>query len=426
MGNRRIEGIGMSFLEEARALEPAAHIANLIGEARKTLDSVKQPTRKDEDWRLLKLAPLFSKKFGAASDAKFEDSLKIPEAASCLLRVQNGRVVLSGSDLSGLSEGVFVGSLEEAPSYVFEALEKRKSSPFENEYFDLLNRASLADVACVYIEKDTVQESPIHISYSSVGEDFSCSPRLIIISKMGSKATVVETWEGKGAYFNLPSTECVVHENATLKHIRLQHDDLASTHIARLATQIEKGSTYDSLSLSFGASLSRNDVFVSHYGSGSFSRIDGLAVVCGKQVADTHSTIDNRSPHCESHQLHKCVADDSSHTIFNGRILVQKDAQRIDAYQLNRNLLLSDKAKINTKPQLEILADDVRCSHGATVGQLDSEQLFYLESRGLEHEQARALLTYAFAAEVVSSIEIPSLKAHIETHIRNAIEKEGK
>ncbi len=417
----------MNFLEEACAQEPAAHIANFIGEARETLQSVAQPTRKDEDWRLIKLAPLFSKTFSATPKAMdFTESIKIPEAEKCLLSIRNGKVVLSASNLSELSEGVFVGSLEEAPSYVFEALEKRKTSPFDTEYFDLLNRASLSDIACVYIEKDCVQEAPIHVSYSSVGEDLSSSTRLVIIAQNGSKATVVETWEGKGAYFNLPVTECVVDENATLKHIRLQHDDLESTHIARLASQVEKGSTYDSLSLSFGASLSRNDVAVSHFGSGSFSRIDGLAVVGGKQVADTHSTIDNRSPHCESHQLHKCVADDASHTIFNGRILVQQDAQRIDAYQLNRNLLLSDKAKVNTKPQLEILADDVKCSHGATVGQLDNEQLFYLESRGLGHEQARALLTYAFAAEVVSSIEIPSLKKHIETHIKNCIDQAGK
>ena len=413
----------MNFLEDARTAPPLAHVAGFINDARQAFAKVRPPTRKDEDWRLLKLKPLFSATYGLTSGPTIPSKLELSESATCHLHLENGKVCLPSSNLAGLEKGVFVGSLEDAPSYVFEALEKKEASPFEDEYFDLLNRSSLQDIACIFVEKNILQPIPLHVSYGTFGDAFSSSPRLLILVEEGAQITVIETWEGEGAYFNLSSTECAVGKNAKLKHIRLQQDDSKATHISRLWASVDRDASYDSLSLSFGALLSRNDVFISHVGEGSFSRIDGLALLQANQVSDTHSTIDNCSPHCESHQLHKCVVNDSAHAIFNGRILVQQDAQRIDAYQLNRNLLLSDKAKINTKPQLEILADDVRCSHGATVGQLDKEQLFYLESRGLSHDEARSLLTYAFAAEVVSTIEIASLKQHIEDHIKKVIDK---
>ena len=155
-------------------------------------------------------------------------------------------------------------------------------------------------------------------------------------------------------------------------------------------------------------------MWVSHEGEDGWSRIDGLAMVAGNAESDTHSVIDNTKVRCESHQLHKCIVDDRGHAVFNGKIMVRKGAQKINAYQLNRNLLLSARAKVDTKPQLEIFADDVVCSHGATVGQLDDEHLFYLQSRGISAEQARATLTYAFAAEVIDSIAVPSLAATLE------------
>lgn len=412
----------MRFLNAALEKAPTPHIKDFVTEARLELDKVSQPVRKDEEWRLLKLNPLFSTNFElptletptsiVTSLTKFT---KIPESKGSTLSVVNGKVNLAKSNLGKLGSSVFVGSLEEAPSYVFESLEARKKSPFSHEYFDLLNRSILEDIICIHIAKDETEIHPLHIAYSSTGENIATSSRLFILLEKGASLTLVESWEGENHYFNLPATECLLNENATLKHIRVQDEAIEATHIARVSAELESGATYDSVSISFGAKLSRTDYIVSHHGPNSNSRIDGLAAIGTNQVSDTHSVIDNRSAHCQSHQLHKCVIDGNGHAIFNGRILVQKDAQKIDAYQLNRNLLLSEKAKINTKPQLEILADDVRCSHGATIGQLDEEQLFYLESRGLPYDEARAMLTYAFAAEVISHIEIPSLRERLES-----------
>ena len=178
-------------------------------------------------------------------------------------------------------------------------------------------------------------------------------------------------------------------------------------------------SHYDSYTMSVGAAWSRHDLLARHEGDGAFARIDGLVMLVDEQLSDTHSILDNTRPHCNSHQLHKCIVGGKAHAVFNGKILVQKGAQKIDAYQLNRSLLLSPNAKINTKPQLEILADDVRCTHGATIGQLDDEQIFYLKSRGYDDAAARGMLTYAFAGEIIDEVAVPSLKKRLETIARN-------
>ncbi|MFU8806480.1 MAG: Fe-S cluster assembly protein SufD, partial [Bradymonadaceae bacterium] len=218
----------------------------------------------------------------------------------------------------------------------------------------------------------------------------------------------------EGPYFHNVVNEVFVGANAKVEHFKVQRDGLESFHIARNIVNLASDSHYVSTAVTLGAQLSRNDSYALYEGTNIDCNLDGLAFVKGKQVADTHTAIDHARPHSRSYQLHKCIADESAHTIFNGKIFVRKDAQQTKSEQLNQNLLLSKRASIDTKPQLEILADDVVCSHGATVGQLEDEQFFYLMSRGIDEKSAKQLLTYAFAAEVIETITVDSLRLSLE------------
>jgi Fe-S cluster assembly protein SufD len=204
-------------------------------------------------------------------------------------------------------------------------------------------------------------------------------------------------------------TEIAVGPNAHVRHIRRQQESPAAFHIATCAVRLERDASYKSVSVAAGARLSRYNLNVLQAGEGTHCQIDGLALLNERQLGDTHSFIDHAHPHGTSRQLHKCVAGGHAHAVFNGRILVRPGAQRTDSSQSSRNLLVSRRAHVDTKPQLEIFADDVKCAHGATVGQLEAEELFYLRSRGMSEPAARALLTYGFAAEVVDRIPIRSV-----------------
>jgi Fe-S cluster assembly protein SufD len=228
----------------------------------------------------------------------------------------------------------------------------------------------------------------------------------------GSEITVVEDHVGLGnnKYFNLPVVEVSAGKEAYVKHTKMQRDSREAIHIARTSAFVHKHANYESYTITLGAKLSRNEPRISQRDEEVQFTVDGLVLIDGDQVSDTHSVMDHRFPHCESHQLHKCVINDKAHSVFNGKIFVRQHAQKIDSFQENRNLLLSRKGVVNTKPQLEIFADDVVCTHGATVGQLDEDEVFYLKSRGLSEKQARELLTYAFALETIENITVESVQ----------------
>lgn len=385
------------------------------------LGEIAVPGRKDEEWRFVRLKPLTTKRLSHATfaadaapelvaDASFE------EANGARLVVTNGFIDADRSDTSQLPESVYVGGLDSLPDAMLGAVQDnlgRATDFYSDDLFRTLNSASFADVVCIVVPPDTLVERPIHLLNVVDGEtDVATHPRVLVIAGRGSKCSFVEEWRGEadGAYFTNAVTEVYVADNANVSHLRVQREHEAATHISRLGVAIAQNGHYDSRSFSFGARLSRNDLYVRAEGEGAWARIDGLAVLHDEQESDTHSVMDNGKPHCNSHQLHKVVADDKAHGVFNGKIFVRQDAQKISAYQLNRNLLLSNKARVDTKPQLEIFADDVECSHGATIGQLDDEQQFYLQSRGVPADEARAILTYAFAAEVVEGITVPSVR----------------
>jgi Fe-S cluster assembly protein SufD len=223
----------------------------------------------------------------------------------------------------------------------------------------------------------------------------------------------VENYSGTGRYFTNAVTEIVAGDRAVVNHYKVQREDTAAFHVATLAVQLGRSANFSTNSISLGGALVRNDVNVV-LSEGTDATVNGLYIVNGTQHVDNHTSIDHAKPHGTSHELYKGILDDKSSAVFNGRIIVRKDAQKTDSKQTNKNLVLSDDAVIDTKPELQILADDVRCTHGATIGQLDAESLFYMQSRGIGKQQARSLLTYAFAQDVIDRIQVADLREQLE------------
>jgi Fe-S cluster assembly protein SufD len=277
--------------------------------------------------------------------------------------------------------------------------------------FRAINTAHIADGTLVFVRSDIVAESPVQIIFAGTQPDVATHPRCLIVAERGSAVTVLEDYVGlHGATACVNAvTEVAVGANARVRHVRRQRESRAAFHIASCAVALDRDAVYESVSVTLGARLSRYNLHVRQTGEGARCRLDGLALIADRQLADTHSFIDHAAPHGTSRQLHKCVAGGHAHAVFNGRILVRQGAQLTDSAQVSRNLLLGARSHVDTKPQLEIFADDVKCSHGATVGQLEAEELFYLRSRGLSETAARALLTYGFAAEIVDRIAVSSV-----------------
>ncbi|MGK0303914.1 MAG: Fe-S cluster assembly protein SufD [Planctomycetota bacterium] len=298
---------------------------------------------------------------------------------------------------------------------------------FESHALTALNTAFFTDGAVVEIPEGTVVEKPIHIVWVSTGQAGVAShPRTLILAGRNSQASVIESFvsTGDGASWTNAVTEIVAEENGRIEHFHVQQEGDNAIHTSFIEGLTERSGYISTISLSFGAQLARNDVKVKLNGEGAECALDGLFVVSDKQHVDHHTTIDHASAHCNSHQLYKGVLDDQSRGVFNGKIIVRKDAQKTDAIQNNNNLLLSRKAEIDTKPQLEIDANDVRCTHGATIGQLDAEALFYLQSRGIGKSAARNLLTYAFAADLLERVNVEPLRDHFEHVLMRALSED--
>jgi Fe-S cluster assembly protein SufD len=398
----------------ANSTDEPGPVPALRAAAKEQLLRLTPPTSKTEEFRFFKLSRILDQSWSAAPSNEAFDPPVLPEAAGTTIVLRNG-VVMPGAD--ALPVGAHAGRLSDLPeAEQGAALDAIGSvaAAFGDDPFLLANGATFGEVVCVVLGPDVQVDRPIRIVHIGAGDGAHSAPRVVVVASRGAKATVVEDYVGQGEHFTNAVTEVIVGESANLHHVRVQREGETSRHVSRVAVRVGRFARYDSVHVTLGALSSRNDIWISHDGEDGWSRIDGLAMVHGEAEADTHSVIDNTRMRCESHQLHKCVVDDQGHAVFNGKIFVRHGAQNIDAYQLNRNLLLSRDARVDTKPQLEILADDVQCTHGATVGQLDDEQLFYLRSRGLSPEQARSTLTYAFAAEVIDSIGVKSLAAELE------------
>jgi Fe-S cluster assembly protein SufD len=418
------------LIEQVDSVSPAGSgaLAELNESGRSQLDALSLPGPKDEEWRFLKLKPLVEKSFGPAeaidadiSESDIEEAL-IPEADSTRLVFVNGQYSDKLSRTEGFGDNIEFGAFSEAGELDFADELGRVSEWYEDDYFANLNAAIAADGAYLIVESNTTVEQPVQVLYVSTDADepYLATPRNLFSVGENSQLTVVEHYVGPDAdpvYFNNTANDISVDKHATLEHIKVQRDSEEAFHFERTAADVEESGHYNSRRISFGAKLSRYDIYAAGQDEHIDCTLDGLAVLKDEQISDTHSVMDHREPNEDSHQLHKMILDDDSHAVFNGKIFVRQDAQVIDAYQLNRTLLLSDEAKVNTKPQLEIFADDVVCTHGATVGQLEEDQFFYLRSRGLDEQKARSLLIYAFAAEILSPISIDSLRERLGDYV---------
>lgn len=284
--------------------------------------------------------------------------------------------------------------------------------------FEHLNTAFFGEGAFIKIPKDVQVKDPIFFIYLSLpqNEQSAIHVRNLILAEPGSQAKIIEIYLGptKDRYFTNTVTKIYAAQNAKISHIKIQKEALKAFHTGFLGIKQDRFSHVESYSLSFGGNLVRNDIYVSLNEEGAECTLNGLYMGKDKQHVDHHTTIDHVQPHCTSKELYKGILDEQSHGVFRGRIIVREQAQKTNAYQLNRNLLLSEKALADTTPQLEIFADDVKCSHGATIGKLREEELFYLRSRGLEYQAAQRLLIHGFAKEVIEPIKIPQLENDFE------------
>ncbi len=401
---------GISWLNERRA------------QALERANALTVPTTRDEEWRFTDISQLIKTSFQPVArtspPAMSEISAFLAPEAVLRLVFVDGAFAPALSSTHGSSDSVVVTPLAAALGTHATAIAPHlaRHAGFENDLFTALNTAFLRDGAFIHVAKNRKCAAPVQLLHVSTQKEAASYPRCLVVAEDGSECTVIEDYVTltDGAYFNDAVTEIVAGEGARVTHVRLQREAAGAFHIANCAVVLAKDAHYVSHAISLGARLSRLNLNVLQQGEGVEVKLDGLALISGRQLADTHTLMDHARPNGKCQQLHKCIVGGGAHAVFNGKILVRPGAQLTDSAQQTRTLLLSDKARVDAKPQLEIFADDVKCAHGAAIGQIDAEQLFYLQSRGLSTESARNLLTYAFAAEVVDRIPVPSLVERLE------------
>ena len=389
------------------------------------------PTPRDEEWRFTNLAPLLKVPFKPADAFDFaSDKLEAlaPDAGNALRLVfVNGEYVDELSTLPPLPDGAFAGSLVAAiqaayPEWVEPHLARH--AKYEDHPFVALNTTLFRNGAFVYVPPGKALTEPIHLVFVSTapGEPSASHPRNLIVVGEGSEVTLVESYVGPDdeVYFTNAVTEVVAGANAVIDHYKVLGEGNEAFHVATLQVHQARGSNFSNHNITLGGALVRNDINAVLDGAGCACTLNGLYRASGEQLIDNHTRIDHAKPHCASHELYKGILDGKDKGVFNGKIYVHQDAQKTDAKQTNQTLLLSEDATIDTKPQLEIFADDVKCTHGATVGQLDAEHLFYLRARGLGLAEARSLLIYAFANDIVGRVKVEPVRRQLEEQLLTA------
>lgn len=422
---------GSSYLEsllQGRAQLPASPVAwfnRLRADAVERVGALRVPTTRDEEWRFTDISPLTKLPFqpvhtASCLQAADVEHFYLTEAAIRLVFIDGVYAPQLSTQLSDTAgdRGIVVTSLATAVSAHAAAIEPHlgRHVEFRDNVFAALNTAFLHDGALILVPRNVPVALPVHLLFIATQKEAASYPRCLLLAESGSAVTVVEDYVAlqEEAYVTNAVTEMILADNASVNHIRVQRDSTQAFHIANCAVSLAPASRYQSVSIALGARISHYNLDVRLAGEGAECTVDGLTLIAERQLADTHTRIDHVKPQGTSRQLHKCIVDGAAHAVFSGKIMVRPGAQHTDSTQSSRNLLLSGKAHIDTKPQLEIFADDVKCAHGATVGQLDSEEVFYLKSRGLSDAAARNLLTYAFGAEVIERIPIASLKHRLE------------
>jgi Fe-S cluster assembly protein SufD len=391
------------------------------------------PTTHDEDWRFTNVSAISRSTFELASDESISDAQVAPfriANSACQLVFVNGHFSPRLSKVSNAAAGVTVstiaGQIARDPS-VLEAHLGRYLN-IQRDSFSALNTAFFEDGAFVHIRRGTVLHNPICLLFISTANDKPqmSHPRNLIVAENETQATVVEDYVSLGgetpAFCNT-ATELFAGDNAVVSHYMIEREHQQAFNISTLRLQQGRSANVSSHSLLLGGGLVRNNVHPVLAGEGSECLINGLFIGNGQQHLDNYMLVEHASPHCASRQFYNGILDDKAHGVFHGRIIVHKDAQKTDAKQTNRNLLLSDDARIDTKPQLEIYADDVKCTHGATIGQIEENALFYLRSRGIDEISARKLLLLAFAGECLERMAANPARDHVERLINDHLLK---
>ena len=421
------------FLSKILQIRPDAPVDKLDRETGEWLTELREqayqwisrlnvPTRKDEEWRFTDIAEILDLEIVAPTlfESRGELPFALTEAEKTRLVFVNGIYAEELSNTTGLLEGIYVGNLTNLPEAYCKYFRPFLGTiPGKEEVFTSLNTANISDVAIIWAAPNTVVEKPIHLLFVSVAEDSITisQPRSWIVAERNCQLTIVEEYAGSNSYFTNAVTEVFLGENAQINHTRLQQESKTAYHIGKTAVSQQKDSRYTLTEINTGAKISRHNPEVYQTGEQTETNLNGLTVAKNEQTSDTHSVIQLNHPHGTTDQLHKCIVSDRAHTIFNGKVFVPKPAQLTNAAQLNRNLVLSSKARVDTKPQLQITADNVKCSHGATVSQLEADEIFYLRSRGLSENDAKQLLINAFVAEIIERIPVKSVRENIQSFI---------
>lgn len=371
------------------------------------------PTTQWEEWRYTNVAPI-AKTAWRLEDGRARLSREAPVLPSAVAELVfvNGYLVEKRGAVLPLSEAATHPAVERHFA---------KYADYQRHPFTALNTANAQDGAFIEIPDGKVVEGFIHILFVGDGDGVWSHPRNLVVAGRGSQVAVVETYVGTGAYFTNAVTEIVAGDGAVVDHYKIECESLNASHIATVQIHQERSSSVTSHQIALGGGLVRNEVNVALAGEGASITLDGLFVLRGNQHVDNHTVIDHVKPHCNSLELYKGILDDRSRGIFDGRIIVREGAQKTSSRQINHNLLLSETAIADSKPTLEILNDDVKCNHGSTIGQLNDEALFYMRSRGIDEANARRLLVYAFAAEIVERMKIDAVREQVRKAMFDAI-----
>jgi Fe-S cluster assembly protein SufD len=432
----------LDFIGGSKALERGATggepdwLQELRREGLRRFESAGLPTSRDEEWRDTNLSPLLDASFrpvdGPAGEPA-DDTLPVGariDLGGPRLTFVDGRFAPALSRTTDLPSGVWVGSLREAAESHPDLVRRHLAGDEANETgpFGDLNLACLSDGAAVLVPARTTLDRPVQLLYlSGAGGETVSHPRTLVVAGESASAPVVEIFAGvePTAYFTNSVTRLVAEANGSVDHVRVQLESEKAFHIAGLVTRQARDSRIRSCVVDLGGRIVRNNIRSVLAGEGADCLLSGLYLTHGSQHVDNHTTLDHAAAHCDSRELFKGILDGKSRSVFTGRIIVRPGAQKTDAKQSNPNLLLSASALAHTRPQLEIYADDVKCTHGATVGQMDGEAVFYLRSRGIDHATARNMLVHAFAGEVLDMLTNETLREALETLIHERLDAAG-
>jgi Fe-S cluster assembly protein SufD len=430
-----------AILEKFRGFEPHAAEPAWLASIRKAgaarFRESGFPTLDDEDWRFTNVAPLAKLPFRPAREGSSDgltvealEQFPLGKLAATRLVFVNGHFAPELSQIGPQPDGVKIGSLAEVlanDAALLEPYLARHVKSEDHSTFAALNAAFFQDGAFIHVPKGCTVDQPVHLVYvTTSGESGATThPRNLIIARDASRLTVIESYVATvgSAYFTNAVSEMVVGDGAVVEHCKFQDESTAAFHLSTLGATLGRGSNFISHSIVTGARLSRSNLRAELAGEGLEAILNGLYITKGEQLADHHMIVDHAKPHCASHEYFNGILDDKSKGVFHGRILVRPDAQKTDAKQTNKNLLLSDTATIDTKPQLEIYADDVKCTHGATVGQLNEESIFYLRARGIGADTAKRMLIHAFAGEIIERIRCEPVREELDRLVWERLEQ---